>query len=137
MVNQIKAGGVDFVKVYNLLSREAYFAIADEARKQRIPFAGHVPLAVSALEGSEAGQRSIEHLTEIDLACSSQEQELRKVAPQDWGPKHLKQMLETYDEAKCARLFSRLKENETWQVPTLALFQRNVSQILGESLLAS
>jgi imidazolonepropionase-like amidohydrolase len=137
MVDQLKAGGVDFVKVYSLLSREAYFAIADEARKQRIPFAGHVPFAVSPLEASEAGQRSIEHLTEIGLACSSQEQELRKVAPQDWGPKQVKQMLETYDEAKCARLFSRFKGNGTWQVPTLALFQRSVSRILGESLLAS
>jgi len=34
------------VKTYSNLSREAYFAIVDEAREQNIPFAGHVPFAV-------------------------------------------------------------------------------------------
>src|SRR6266496_3223253 len=62
MVDKLKAGGVDFVKVYWSLSREAYFAIADEAKKQRIPFAGHVPFSISALEASDA--RSEEHMSE-------------------------------------------------------------------------
>lgn len=46
----------DFVKVYSFLQREAYFAIADEAKKQGIPFAGHVPFGVSGEEASDAGQ---------------------------------------------------------------------------------
>jgi imidazolonepropionase-like amidohydrolase len=33
-VASLKQRGVDFIKVYSLLPREAYFAIADEARKQ-------------------------------------------------------------------------------------------------------
>lgn len=134
IVDQLKAGGVDFVKVYSNLSREAFFAIADEARKQHIPFAGHVPYTVSALEATEAGQRSIEHLTEITLTCSSQEQELRKIDQKDWGPKYQKQMLETFDAAKCAQLFSRFRANGTWQVPTLVENHRRVSQRLGEPL---
>ena len=52
----------DFVKVYSLLSREAYFAIADECKKQQIDFAGHVPMVVTALEAARAGQKSQEHL---------------------------------------------------------------------------
>jgi len=31
-VRQVRSAGLDFVKVYSSLSREAYFAIADEAR---------------------------------------------------------------------------------------------------------
>ncbi len=31
------------------------------------------------MEASDAGQKSIEHLTEISVTCSSQEQELRSV----------------------------------------------------------
>src|SRR5215471_3403334 len=55
-VDDAKRSGADFVKVYSQLSREAYFSIADEAKRQGIPFAGHVPFSISAAEASEAGQ---------------------------------------------------------------------------------
>ena len=42
-VRALKASGAGFVKVNWNLSREAYFAIADESRQQGIAFAGHVP----------------------------------------------------------------------------------------------
>src|SRR5260370_36684076 len=47
-VIKLKQDGYDFIKVYSLLPREAYFAIADEAKKQGLQFAGHVPYSVSA-----------------------------------------------------------------------------------------
>jgi hypothetical protein len=128
MVDRLKAGGIDFVKVYWNLSREAYFAIADEAKKQRIPFAGHVPFSVDAFEASESGQRSIEHLDGISLTCSTQEARLRVIDPNDLAPgKYQQQVFDTYDEQKCARLFSRFARNRTWQVPTLSVFQRSNS----------
>jgi hypothetical protein len=58
-----KNNGADFIKVYTLLSRDAYFAVIDQAKRERLPVAGHVPNAVSLLEASDAGQRSVEHLT--------------------------------------------------------------------------
>jgi TolA-binding protein len=64
-VDEVKKAGADFVKVYQLLPREEYFAIADEARKQAIPFEGHVPISVTAQEASQAGQKSFEHLVGI------------------------------------------------------------------------
>ena len=76
-VELLAAGGADFLKVYNSLPREAYFAIAQESKRLGIPFAGHVPEAVSPAEASEAGQRSQEHLINILLACSTREEELR------------------------------------------------------------
>jgi Amidohydrolase family len=42
-VDHLAEVGVDFIKVHEHLSRETYFAIADEARKLNIVFAGHVP----------------------------------------------------------------------------------------------
>jgi hypothetical protein len=42
-VMRVKKDGWDFVKVYSFLPRDAYFAIADEAKQQHILFAGHVP----------------------------------------------------------------------------------------------
>src|SRR5215467_8495847 len=49
-VDEQKQRGADFIKVYSLLSREAYFAIVDEARRQNIPVGGHVPNSITVLE---------------------------------------------------------------------------------------
>lgn len=122
----------DFVKVYSLLPRDAYFAIADEAKKQHIPFAGHVPLSVTAAEASDAGQRSIEHLTGILLACSTHEKQLQQsfqsqndgsafLAAMSWlQPKRL---VETFSSTKAEALLRKLVRNHTWQVPTLTVLR--------------
>ena len=70
-VRDLKASGAGFVKVYEGLSREAYFAIADEAKREGIRFAGHVPRAITPLEASDAGQHSIEHLSHLLEHCST------------------------------------------------------------------
>src|SRR5712691_6873036 len=79
-VISLKGHGVNFIKVQDALPRELYFVIAAEAKRQRIPFAGHVPPSVSAAETSNAGQRSIEHLGGrfygVLLGCSDREAEL-------------------------------------------------------------
>ena len=137
-VDQAKERGADFVKVYSFLPREEYFAIADEARKQNIAFAGHLPLAVSAKEASNAGQKSFEHLLGILPACSTRSTELTDAARADladdlvasrpafWGA-HIKAsrriMLDTYSPEKAAALFAILKKNCTWQCPTLTLLR--------------
>jgi imidazolonepropionase-like amidohydrolase len=136
-VGLLAAGGADFLKVYNSLPREAYFAIAQESRRLGIPFAGHVPEAVSPAEASEAGQRSQEHLINILLACSTREEELRaqRVSTMnDPAISGLDRMLQlgfpdpqglfdTYDETKAAALFKAFVKNATWHTPTLALLR--------------
>src|SRR5438309_1076194 len=72
-VRELKEKGAQFIKVYERVPREAYFAIADEAGKLGIPFAGHVPEAITAAEASDAGQRSIEHLSHLLEHCRSRE----------------------------------------------------------------
>jgi hypothetical protein len=124
-----RAEGYDFVKVYSLLPRAAYFAIAEEAKKEGLTFAGHVPHAVSAAEASDAGQKSIEHMTGILLGCSSQEAALRQemLEKSQEGSQIDSTMihqgndecLESYDREKAAALFARFVRNGTWQVPTL------------------
>jgi hypothetical protein len=63
---------VDMIKVYEHLPREAYYAIVDECQKLRLPFGGHVPQTVTSLECAEAGQRTIEHLSDVLPHCSDQ-----------------------------------------------------------------
>jgi imidazolonepropionase-like amidohydrolase len=138
-VRKLKQDGADFVKVYSLLPREAYFAIADEAKKQGLPFAGHVPQSVSAAEASDAGQKSIEHLTGILGTCSTREDELRKgfkdafsnpsqgqTPPTSARTRPLTRlMLETFSPEKAAALFARLKGNHTWQCPTMTVLRNS------------
>lgn len=138
-VTESKAAGADFVKVYSLLPREAYFAIADEAKKQGIPFAGHVPVSVSAAEASAAGQKSIEHLTGVLQACSTNADDLLKSAQKVLDTiltttnsplsiaaeeRHEEQLaLATYGPKKADGLFAEFKQNHTWQCPTLTVLR--------------
>jgi imidazolonepropionase-like amidohydrolase len=120
-VRRSKAAGVDFIKVYWTLSRESYLAIAQEAKAIGIPFAGHVPFVVSAEEASNAGQKSIEHLNNVLIGCSTNEQKLLQV--KQWNAQSQKEMLDTYDQEKCGKLFRTFRRNQTWQVPTLTVFE--------------
>ena len=72
-VHSLISRGADFIKVQSNLSRDAYFAIADVCRREHITFVGHVPDRVTASEASDAGQKSIEHLTGVLRACSNEE----------------------------------------------------------------
>ena len=112
-VDELKRRGVDFIKLQSLIPREAVFAIAAEARKQGIPFEGHVPDAVRASEASNAGQKSFEHLIGIFEGSSPLEDEFLK------GEKTDGKFLASYDPARAATLFALLAKNRTWQCPTL------------------
>jgi imidazolonepropionase-like amidohydrolase len=131
-----KKQGADFIKIYDGVSREAYFALVEEAKKQGITFTGHVPIAVNSFEASNAGQKSIEHLGNILRSSSTLEpnvieQQVNEAfkpsdKPNDFTkfPARIaartKIELETYDEQKARRLFAVFVKNKTWQVPTLA-----------------
>jgi imidazolonepropionase-like amidohydrolase len=117
-VRLMKQQGATYIKVYWNLSPESHAAIAEEAKKLGIPFAGHVPFSVSAFTVSDLGQRSIEHLTGIAETCSSKEDELRKKV---WTPDVQKEIIATFDAEKCRRLYTVFAKNGTYNVPTLVL----------------
>jgi len=112
-VADLKSRGADFIKLQSLIPREAVFAIADEAKKQRIPFEGHVPDSVRAKEMSAAGMKSFEHLIGIFEGSSPSEDDFLK------GNKTEARLLEGYDPARAASLAELLARNHTWQCPTL------------------
>jgi len=96
-------------------AREAYFAIADEAKKLKIPFAGHVPDSVTPEEASDAGQASEEHLLQIVEACSDRDaikkkvEELREAGatPVELRRAYIETMLATFDNKKAEALFAK------------------------------
>jgi imidazolonepropionase-like amidohydrolase len=112
-VRDLRARGVDFIKLQSQIPRDAVFAIAEEAKKAGIPFAGHVPDATRASEMSAAGQRSLEHLIGIFEGSSPREDDFLK------GAKSPGRFLESFDEARAAALAALLARNRTWQCATL------------------
>jgi imidazolonepropionase-like amidohydrolase len=128
-VRDLNQRGADFIKIITLPSREAFFAVADEAKKQGLPFVGHVPSQVTASEASDAGMHSIEHIVYSALAfdCSGKEDELRQAARAARARHDAKaladidlQAIDTYSPEKAGALWARFKKNGTWVVPTLA-----------------
>lgn len=134
-VHALAATGVDFLKVYNSIPRDAYFAIAQEARAIGLPFAGHVPEAVSTGEASDAGQLSEEHLINVLLDCSTNADELRAarvatmISDKITGEARLRALafpdpaglFDTYSPEKAAALFAKFAANGTWHTPTLVV----------------
>ena len=136
-VDALVARGVDFVKIYEMLRPDVFFAIVNHAKKRGLPAIGHVPLSVDAAEASDAGMRSFEHLRNLEFACSTESESLRqqRTALLDstrngaelrtevhWAQRP--RAVDTYDPTRCAALIARLARNETWQVPTLFLNSR-------------
>jgi imidazolonepropionase-like amidohydrolase len=65
MARQQAAAGYDFLKIHPGLTVAEYDAMADEAGRLGIPFAGHVPVAVGLERAIAAGQVTIDHLDGI------------------------------------------------------------------------
>ena len=126
----LKKLGADSIKEYDQLSRDAYFALADEAKKQGIPLAGHVPILVSVAEASDAGQRSLEHDYGVLFGCSSKEAEFVQKEEALYGSgkpamrgilrlDDVKALVNSYDEGKAASLFGKFVKNDTFVTPSL------------------
>ncbi len=99
-VQLLKRRGVDLIKVHDHTPRDAFFAIAEEARRQNLPLAGHVPHGLTVQEVIEAGQSDIEHLDNLRL----------------WKPCPGA----GYRPEACRPLFDMLARRGIWQTPTLA-----------------
>lgn len=136
-VDKLQKRGADFIKIIEV-SRENYFAIADESKKDSIPFAGHIPSEVTATEASNAGQKSVEHIIYSSLAfdCSAQGDELR-LKMQKASAKHDSQATaditdqanRTFSDEKAAAVWQTFKKNGTWVTPTLFSIWVNAHQL--------
>jgi imidazolonepropionase-like amidohydrolase len=69
VVEQLSSNGADLIKVYENLSRDAYFAIVDEARSREIPVDGHIPFRITPEEAA-ARQRTLEHPEALASGCA-------------------------------------------------------------------
>lgn len=75
--DQLYKMDVDFIKVLSRLPRDAYFALAEQARHWDLRLVGHIPSSVTAQEAVEARQRSLEHMFGITKSVSSDAEALK------------------------------------------------------------
>ncbi len=132
-VASLKAQGVDFIKIYEMISPSVFEAMVETANELDLPIDSHVPLSMRA---SSAGPLvdSIEHLRNIEMDCASNSPALHEERlellknPNGLSGADLRSSLHTlqrlpavrnYDEERCSQTLSALES--TTQVPTLRL----------------
>lgn len=136
VVSELHNQGFDFLKTYTFLSAESYRAIHERASDLDMEVSGEIPISISVWEAVKLGHKTLEHMTGIELACSRQQDSLRKKYilqidrlnknpnsenALDIWVRSEQEPLETLDPNLCQDLFEYIAENETWVVPTLIL----------------
>jgi imidazolonepropionase-like amidohydrolase len=113
--HQAATHGVDAMKVYDRLPREAYFALVGEARRLKLDVVGHRPYAVGAIEAAAAGQKSIEH-ARVFLQESFPGSAALRTA-KEWHEDR-RRMLDEHDPRMADQIFAAFVKHGTWYVPT-------------------
>lgn len=133
---RLQAAQVDFIKIYELVAPEVFAEFVALAEAAGLPIAAHVPLSMTA---ETAGPRvdSMEHLRNIELACSDEadallalrQERIANAAPAEGGfklrsglhrdqrPRALASM--KVDSVRCQAVIAAL--TDTIQVPTMRL----------------
>jgi imidazolonepropionase-like amidohydrolase len=111
-VSDLKELRVDFIKIHSRVPREAFFALADEARRQHIPVMVHVPIDLSVSEVADAGARSIEHTESFLGKCIYEKNDSVRERQTDLA-------FEGLNGAPGEAIFATLRKNKTWYDPTL------------------
>lgn len=121
-VKQVADAGVDFVKVYEDIPLAAFAALAEEAKRYGLHFAGHVSEeTLRIVDAIEYGQRSIEHVRAHLLLCfAERDGQLEQLFLSDnwdagdrlWAAPHVE---------SCGAVWSGLRASDTWLTPTLAV----------------
>ncbi|MGH8242345.1 MAG: amidohydrolase family protein [Steroidobacteraceae bacterium] len=150
VVDQLASNGADFIKVYENVSREVYFAIIDETRRRHIPVDGHLPFRITPQEAAAAGQRTVEHPEAFAAGCSAaadaeRERFARALADYD-GPAgseklllmqmhHLRALYDSRDPAACASTFEAYRHSGVAVAADLLVYHHIVhaEQILSDT----
>jgi imidazolonepropionase-like amidohydrolase len=142
-VDMLRSSGVEFIKIQDAIPHDIYLAVAEQSRKDGLPFVGHIPPTILPEEASDLGQHSIEHLggrfwgllvgaSKDESALHAEELQmyddilnaLNRHSPPpltNMQAAFTKRLVESYDPNKASALMSRFKKNDTWQCPTLVV----------------
>jgi imidazolonepropionase-like amidohydrolase len=150
-VDTLVDSGADFIKVYENLSREAYFAIMDQARRRGVRVDGHVPFRVTPEEAADAGQRTFEHVLAMAAGCSTSAAAERErfasvLAPRAGAAaldglapltlfRHERLLYDSRDPAACATTIAAYRRNAVADTPNVVAYRDvvNAKEILSDA----
>lgn len=151
VVNELVESGTDFIKVYENLSREAYFALMDEAQRLSVPVDGHVPFRVTPEEAADAGQRTFEHVLAMAAGCSTSAAAERERFASVLSPlagsaalesltpmvlfRHERALYDSRDPAACAPTIDAYLRNGVAETPNVVAYRNvvNAKEMLADT----
>ena len=134
-VDSMVAGGADFIKAYEMLSRKNFIALLAYAKQKGKKVVGHVPITVSVEEAAKLGMHSMEHLRGFDYSFSSKEDSIvqsqaYRIDTATGNGRTLRGRMirsrfqvadQNFDSAKALRLLQLLRKKNVYQTPTLSV----------------
>lgn len=135
-LRELASEKVDFFKAYEMLTPEQFSTITEYAEEAGLKVTGHVPLSMDVISASNAGLNSMEHMRNLEISCAENWEELlaeRKkllenqdahsgaVLRTNIHGSQRQRALENYSEEVADKVLTALKENDTWQIPTITL----------------
>jgi len=132
-LDSLEALNVDFVKLYDSrISGDLYLKTIQEATKRGMIASGHMPFTVTFDETLNSGIDAIEHLYYVLKGCSSEETKITvAIKNREYGFwSSMEKLIETYQDSTAKNTFNKLKEHNTYVVPTLHI--GNVLSYLDE-----
>jgi len=121
-VARLSEAGVDFVKIYEMVTPEVFDALASEAASRGLPMDGHVPLSMQAREVGPRVQ-SLEHLRNIEMDC---------VADPEVGVLERRALLENPEGVPGATLRSEL--HFQYRLPSVAAYDASECAIVMQAM---
>ena len=126
------AAGYDFLKIHPGLTREEYDAVAEEADRVGIRWAGHVSLDVGLHRALETGQASIDHLDRYVEALLPEGADPTAEEAGFFGYG----LVERADRSKIPEVARATAEAGVWNVPTQSLIERLLAPASPEEMAA-
>lgn len=113
---------VDFIKLYDSkLNGSLFLSALKKSTARGFKSSGHMPFSVTLNQALDAGINGVEHLYYILKGSSKDELEITKQFQQGalgfWQAMPL--LIDSYDNATAQSLFSKLKQQEVFVIPTL------------------
>lgn len=130
-VTEQRAAGYDLLKIHPGVPLAAFDTVVETARRDAMPFAGHIPAAVGLRHALRSGIRSVEHLDGYVEAMQKDGTTL----PGNTGFFGFA-VLDTVDETRLASLVQETKAAAAWNTPTQVLIENLFSATTPEELAA-
>lgn len=132
-VDSMAAGRANFIKGYEMLSRENFIALLAYAKQKGKKVVGHVPMTLNVEEAANLGMHSMEHLRGFDYSFSTKADSIVlaqafRVDTATGNGRSLRGRIiqsripvafNNFDSLKAVRILCLLRDKNIYQTPTL------------------